>query len=142
MLEFARNLLESGGYTCVLTDGVTTYTSTLRGVRPLVQFVEMKEIPEGLFASDKVVGKATAYLYVLLNIRALYAKVISESAVAVLQQNGIAVQYESLVPHIINRSGDGICPFEEAVMEISDARAAYSEILKKMNDLQIPIWNA
>lgn len=142
MLEFARNLLESGGYTCVLTDGVTTYTSTLRGVKPLVQFVEMKEIPEGLIASDKVVGKATAYLYVLLNIRALYAKVISESAVAVLQQNGISVQYESLVPHIINRSGDGICPFEEAVMEISDARAAYAEILKKMNDLQIPIWDA
>lgn len=142
MLEFARNLLESGGYTCVLTDGVTTYTSTLRGVKPLVQFVEMKDIPEGLFASDKVVGKATAYLYVLLKIRALYVKVISESAVAVLQEHGITVRFESLVPHIINRRGDGICPFEEAVMDISDAQAAYAEILKKMNDLQIPIWDA
>ena len=140
-LEYARETLESGGYTCVLTDGVTMFTSTLRGVKPLVQFVEMKNVPVGLFAADKVVGKATAYLYVLLKIRALYVKVISESAVAVLQQYGIEVRYETLVPHIINRKGDGICPFEEAVMDFHEPLKAYGAILKKMNDLQISIWN-
>lgn len=38
-LEKARELLETGGYTCVLTDGTTVHTSTFRGVKPLVQFL-------------------------------------------------------------------------------------------------------
>lgn len=133
----AKALLESGGYTCVLTDGTGFFTSKDRGVKPLVQFIEQKSIPENLFAADKVVGKATAYLYVLLKIQALYAKVISEPAIAVLKAHGIAVSYESLVPNIINRRGDGICPFEEAVMHMDDADTAYAAILKKMEALQI-----
>lgn len=140
-LKFAKEMLETGGYTCVITDGVTVFSSTLRGVRPLVQFVEKKNIPAGFLAADKVVGRATAYLYVLLRIRALYVNVISESAVEVLKEYGIEVHYESLVPHIINRRGDGICPFEEAVMDLCDPLAAYDAILKRMQALHIPIWD-
>ena len=139
-LAVAKDVLEAGGYTCVLTDGTVFHTSCLRGVKPLVQFLEKQDMPAGLFAADKVVGRATAYLYVLLKVQALYAKVISLPAMAVLQAHGITVQYESLVPNIINRSGDGICPFEEAVMGIDDPEAAYTAILKKMDILQIKIW--
>lgn len=136
-----KNILESGNYTCVLSDGSSLYASCQRGVKPLVQFLEKKNIPENLFAADKVVGRATAYLYVLLKVQALYAKVISEPAIAVLQAHGITVSYESLVPNIINRRGDGICPFEEAVMGIEDPEAAYAAILKKMDALQINLWD-
>ena len=134
----AKDILESGGYTCVLTDGTRHFTSKDRGVKPLVRFLRQGDIPQDLFAADKVVGKATAYLYVLLKIRTLYVKVISEPAIAVLQAHGIAVSYESLVPNILNRRGDGICPFEEAVMDIEDPHSAYAAILKKMDALQIP----
>ena len=139
-LSAAENKLKTGGYTCVLTDGESFYTSTDRGVKPLVQFIEKKTIPQNLFAADKVVGKATAYLYVILKIQALYAAVISEPAVAVLRCHGIAVSYDSLVPNIINRRGDGICPFEEAVMDVHDAASAYTAILKKMDAMQIKLW--
>ena len=140
-LAAAKEILESGGYTCVLTDGQSLYTSCHRGVKPLVQFLEKKDVPAGLSAADKVVGRATAYLYVLLRVQALYAKVISEPAIAVLQAHGITVSYESLVPNIINRRGDGICPFEEAVMGIEDPESARAAILKKMEALQIKLWD-
>ena len=139
-LTTAKNMLDTGCYTCVLTDGITFYTSKDRGVKPLVQFLEKKCIPSKLFAADKVVGKATAYLYVLLKIQALDAHVISEPAIGVLRSHGVAVSYGSLVPNIINRKGDGICPFEEAVMDIHDAEAAYAAILKKMDAMQISLW--
>ena len=42
--------------------------------------------------------------------------------------------------HIINRRGDGICPFEEAVMDVHDADSAYTAILKKMDAMQIKLW--
>ena len=140
LIHTAKDMLVSGGYTCVLTDGETFYTSKDRGVKPLVQFIEKKTIPQNLFAADKVVGKATAYLYVILKVQALYAAVISEPAAAVLRAHGIAVSYESLVPNIINRRGDGICPFEEAVMDVHDADSAYTAILKKMDAMQIKLW--
>ena len=135
----AKELLQSGGYTCVLTDGTTVYTSTLRGVKPLVQFLENGTIPPGFTAADKVVGKATAYLYVLLGVSAIYAQIISEPAIAALQAEGIPVQYEQKVPNIINRKGDGICPFEAAVMGIVDPMTAYDAILHKMQEMNIAI---
>lgn len=140
ILTVAKNMLEEGGYTCVLTDGNRFFTSTQRGVKPLVQFLESKQIPAGLYAADKVVGRATAHLYGLLSIQALYAKVISEPALTLLKSRGIFVSYDLLVPNIINRAGDGICPFEEAVMGIEDPRAAYTAILDKMAQLQIRLW--
>ena len=138
-LEKARELLETGGYTCVLTDGTTVHTSTFRGVKPLVQFLQSKTIPSGFSAADKVVGRATAYLYVLLGVKEIYSQVISEPALTVLQDHGIYVQYGNLVPNIINRKGDGICPFEAVVMEIQDPQVAYTAILQKMNEMNIMI---
>lgn len=135
----AKELLESGGYTCVLTDGTNVYTSTLRGVRPLVQFLKSGTITSGFSAADKVIGKATAYLYVLLGVREIYAQVISEPAARVLQENGIYIQYGQMVSNIINRKGDGICPFEAAVMDISEPDKAYDAILLKMQEMNIPI---
>lgn len=137
--EKARKILEDGGYTCVLTDGDTVYTSHLRGVKPLVQFLESGTVPPGFSAADKVVGRATAYLYVLLGVRVLYSQVISEPAISVLRSHGIEVQYGTLVPNIINRKGDGICPFEAAVMAINDPAVAYAAILQKMRELNITI---
>ncbi len=137
MLTKIKALLDDGQYTCVLSDGKSTHTSKERGVKPLVQFIEKDELPCGLFAADKVVGKATAYLYIKLKIHSLYAKVISEPAVKVLTEHGIDLEYDTLVPNIINRKGDGICPFEEALLSEDDAERAYTIILNKMKEMNI-----
>ncbi len=134
-----KELLEKENYTCVITDGAQIFTSRARGVKPLVQFVESGTIPAGCFAADKVVGKATAQLYVMLQIRALYAKVISRPALALLTAQGVETVYETLVPHIINRTGDGICPFEQAVLEIDDIKIAYAAIQNKMQEMGISL---
>jgi hypothetical protein len=42
-----------------------------------------------------------------------------------------------LVEHIINRRGDGFCPFETAVTDIDDADTAYRAIRRKMDDMNI-----
>ena len=137
--NYAKDTLLSEGYTCVLVSGSTVYTSTLRGVKPLMQWLENGTDMKGFYAADKVIGKATAFLYVLLGVRAVYAHVISKSALAVLQENKIEVQYGTLVENIINRKGDGICPFEQAVMEIGSAAEAYPAILGKMKEMNIAL---
>ena len=135
----AKEILITGGYTCVLTDGQMVFTSTDRGVKPLVRFLESREIPAGVSAADKVVGRATAYLYVLLKVKEVYSQIISQPAVDVLRENGVNVVYDKLVPNIINRKGDGICPFEAAVMDIHDPEQAYAAIRNKMVEMNIAI---
>lgn len=138
-LEKAKSLLQTGGYTCVLCQGETCHTSTSRGVRPLVQWLHSGMDLSGCSAADKVIGRATAFLYLLLGIRHVYGQVISRPALAVFRSHGIAVSYGKLTDNIINRRGDGLCPFEEAVLTIEDPQTAHSAILEKMKELNIPL---
>ncbi len=141
-LERAKELLHTGNYTCVICQADRIYTSTLRGVKPLVQWYQSGSDFHTACAADKVIGKATAFLYVLLGVKQVYAAVISQSAKEVLAANGIEAEYGVLVSHIINRKGDGICPFEAAVLSLSDPEKAYQTILEKMKELGIPTEHA
>ncbi len=133
----AKNELEKGGYTCVLCKGDRIFCSTERGVKPLVGMLESGEDLIGFSAADKVVGKATAFLYALLGVRAVFARVISRAALETLLSHGIETEYDILSEHIINRKGDGICPFEAAVLGIDDKITAYKAIRLKMRELNI-----
>ena len=133
----AKAILASQGYTCVLCRGGELRTTTFRGVKPLASWLESGEDFSGFSAADKVVGRATAYLYQLLGVKAVYAQVMSESALAVLDRAGIKASYEKLVPNIINRRGDGICPFEEAVLGIHTPEEAKAAIFAKMDAMGI-----
>lgn len=135
-MKQARNILTAGGYTCVLCNNNTVYTATERGVKPLVRWLTEGLDLQGFSAADKVVGRATAYLYVLLGVKEVWAAVMSEAAAEVLHRHGIAASQDKLVKNIINRAGTGICPFEEAVLNIhtpEEALAAIQEKMEKMN---------
>lgn len=138
-LEKAKELLQTGSYTCVLCREEICHTSASRGVKPLVQWLQSGMDLSGFSAADRVVGRATAFLYLLLGIRCVYAQVISKPALAVFQDHGIAVSYGQLVENIINRRGDGLCPFEAAVLSIAEPQAAHIAILEKMKQLNISL---
>ena len=129
-------LLDSQDYTCVVCLGDTVYTATERGVKPLLSWLTNGPDLKGFSAADRVVGRATAFLYVLLGVKEVYARVMSRPAAEVLTAHGIAVQTDSLVEGIINRRGNGPCPFEAAVMEIEDPQTALEAIRKKMAQMQ------
>lgn len=123
-LKTARSLLEKENYTCVLCRGDDTVTDSRRGVKPLLELLESGRTFAGYSAADKVVGKAAAFLYCLLGVTALHAGVISQPALAVLEAAGITVRYDTLVPAIRNRTGDGFCPMETAVWALTDPTLA------------------
>lgn len=100
---------------------------------PLLRFLESDGDYSAFSAADKTVGAGAAYLYVLLGVREVWAAVLSESAKEILEKNGIGVFFEKLVPQIINRSGNGVCPIERAVSAADtpeDALAVIKETLK------------
>lgn len=129
LLAKAKTILESEEYTCVAIKGEKTYTSRERGVKPLLNWIEKGiDIKEG-FVADKVVGRAAAFLYVLLEVKALYVGVISKPALEVCNRYGIKVEYGELVESIRNRDNTGFCPMETAVMGIDTPKEAYETII-------------
>ena len=133
--QSALDLLESGDFTCVVCRDTVSYTATQRGVKPLVDWLDSGMDLRGFCAADRVVGRATAYLYCLLGVREVYARVMSRPAAEVLEQAGIRVYTGSMVDGIINRRKTGPCPFEAAVMDIYTAEEALAAIRSKLAQL-------
>ena len=134
-LEKAISLLGEE-YTCVLCRGEEVLTTVARGVRPLLQWLDGGVEP-GFSAADRVVGRGAAFLYRLLGVRAVYARVMSEPAVRVLEEGGITALPDRVVPGIVNRTGDGPCPFEAAVLHITEPGEALRAIREKMAALAL-----
>ena len=135
-LEKAKAYLQAGGCTCVLCRGEEIYSSSHRGVRPLLDFLDSGRDFTGFSAADKVVGKATAFLYCLLGVRQVHAQVLSDAAVEVLTRRGIACSCDRQVSAIRNRDNTGPCPMEYATRDIADPTQALTAIRFALQKLQ------
>ena len=133
-LSKARQLLETGSYTCVFCRGDTLLTDNRRGILPLLDLLRSGQDLRDFSAADKVVGKAAAFLYRLMGIKALYAGVISTPALAVLE--GLPVEYTTEVPAIQNRTQTGLCPMETAIWGIDDPEEALPAIERALAQLK------
>ena len=131
----AKDILINETLTCCIVAGDKLYKSTKRGVAPLVQWYDEGCDMKDASCADKVVGKAAAYLYVLLGVKEVFAGIISEKAKEVFLRFGISFAYSECVPAIINRTGDGFCPMETAVSAIDDPEDALYAVKEKMKEL-------
>jgi len=130
-LERARRDLSSRDTVkCVLRCGERSYESEKRGVAPMLDFLEQGIDLHGFSAADRVVGRATAFLFVLAGITSVFGEVVSEGAYELLAKHGIPCEAQKVVPYIINRKGDGQCPMERAVLGIEDPEEAYRAVLQ------------
>lgn len=134
-LERAKAMLDEQQLTCALVKGDWVYTSTERGIKPLFDCLNQPQKECGFSAADKVIGKAAAFLYVLLEAKEIYAGVISKPALTVLEEAGIEVAYDCLTDVIRNRAGNGICPMETAVRDVSDPREALEAVLTRLEEM-------
>lgn len=134
-LKQAVELLSAGNHTCVLCCDDSIFTDDRRGVRPLLEFLESGNNFHGYCAADKVVGKAAAFLYVLLGVRAIYARVISAPAISVLSRHGIELHFDTQVPAIENRTKTGLCPIESSVWNTDDPATALEIMKQTLNNL-------
>ena len=134
-IEHAKALLAEGGYTVVLCRDDITYTDTRRGVAPLLALLDAGTDVTDFAAADKVVGKAAAFLYLRLGVAAVHAGVISTPAYDLLTAHGVSVTYDTLVPAIRNRAGDGYCPMETVTLPLADPIEAEAAIRKRLAEL-------
>lgn len=131
----AKKILEKGGHSCVFVSENETFISDERGVKPLLGLLSDKKDMSAFCAADKIVGRAAAFLYVLLGIKEVYAEVLSKKARPVFEKYGISVFAGTETEEIINRGKTGICPMEKAVENEENPEEARRKTEKTLENL-------
>ena len=134
----AKKILEDEELTLVIIKDTTVYKSVERGVLPLLYFIDKNVELDGFCVADKVVGAGAAFLYILLGVDEIYAKVISTRAEELLKSNGISVTFGMLVNEIRNRAGSDRCPIEAVVEGIFEPDEALLAIRKRLSEMSKP----
>ena len=119
--------LALNGHTCVVRRlGGELLTSDEHGILPPLRWLrEGSDVLRGAQVADKVIGKAAALLFAYGSVRSVWAARMSEAARDFLQAAGIIIDYDELVPAILNRDGTGLCPMEQRVIGIDDPGEAF-----------------
>ncbi len=133
-LEKAKNNL--GEHKISIVSSTLSLTSDLRGVMPIVDFINKGYDLSGASVADLVVGKAAAMLFIKAGIKDVDTIIISKPALKVLEEHHITVKYEKLVDNIINRDKTGLCPFESLVLDVDDVSIAYKLIIEKLESFK------
>lgn len=134
-LQAAVKRLHEGSYTCILCQQGRFLTSEKRGIIPLLTWLEEGKLKDALVA-DKIIGKAAAMLLILGGVKGAYGDVMTETAHALLTQEGLEVGCGQLTQTIVNRKGDGPCPMELAVKELEEPALAPAALHKALEQLQ------
>lgn len=127
-LTRAKTLLAEGASLVVVNGGGELIYKD-HGIRTLLAL--QSGSLTGSFVADKIVGKAAAMMLVRGGTLQVYAEVISKPALEVFKKHRVFCFYGALVDNIINREGTGICPMEEAVLNIDGIAEAYKTLCEK-----------
>jgi hypothetical protein len=134
-LETARKRLnEKGLALSIVKEEKIVFETVSRGISGLLGAIERyKDELKGASVADKVAGKAVALLCVYAEVKAVYAAILSRKAKALLEENFICVEWDTLVPNVLDADKSTTCPFEELAAEIVDLEEAYTK-LKALQD--------
>lgn len=129
-----RQIDEEKAVCLVIQNGKLVASETGRGVAPIIKLYE-SGILENSYVVDKVVGKAAAMVMTKGGIKACHAVTVSKPALSWFEAHGVTVEYDNCVDYIINRTGDGMCPMEQSVLEIEDDKEVITVLKNKMKEL-------
>ena len=130
------NILHEGGHSLVVANGdIRTFDG--RGVSDLYRLLEEDSgFLYGAAVADKVVGKAAAAMMVLAKVKEVYADVVSQPALDLLESNRIRITYENIVPYIINRTGTDLCPLETRCLPCMTSQECFVQIRAFMEEMK------
>jgi len=137
-LEIAKRILKDRGLSLVIVkDGAAILCLDSTGVSGILQAIEnLGEKLSGASVADRIVGKAAALLFAYSRVAQVYAAVLSRRGLSMLKENNIPVEYDLLVPEILDKERKSVCPFERLVSEISSPDYAFRKLKAHVESLR------
>ncbi len=118
----------------VVQNNSVVYSSREEGMHPLLVAVESSgAYLRDALVLDKVVGRAAALLLCYGKSKHVFADLMSEKALQILDIHGVAYNCGQLTPYILNKDSTDLCPFEKLVKDIFDPKEGYRLISEKLS---------
>ena len=103
------------------------YQDRIKDIKDILR--EDKKLLKGAIIADKVIGKVAGSNLAVAEVKEIYADVISEYAIPILEENHIKYEYKEKVEYIINQAKTGMCPMENKYKDEKDINVIYKEML-------------
>ena len=136
--EYFESFLKSDDTIWIISPKGNIFHSQRRGIAPLLIYIQRGPRADDVTILDKVTGNAAALLMKKALCREVFSPLGSEPAVATLKHFGILTHFTHTVPHIINREGNGMCPFE--TMSLGQSPDEFYGLMRR-NPLFADIFN-
>lgn len=125
-------------YTCIVfKDDTIVFSSKEKGIKPIIDIINLNINIESCIIYDILIGKAAALLYSYLKVKKVYTKTISELAIPIFKKNNIEFEYDIKTKQIINRNKTGLCPMEEVVLNIDNPKDAVDVLVNKLKSMRM-----
>lgn len=113
----------------IILKGGDTIRFSMPGVKALMTFLTADpDYLKETIIFDKVVGKSAAALMALGGVKEIFANVISEHAIKLLETNQIKFNFKKRVPLIENKSRTGFCPIELLSIQTESPKEIYLKL--------------
>ena len=103
------------------------YQDRIKDIKDILK--ENEDALKGATIADKVIGKVAGSILAVAGVKEIYAEVISEFAIPVLERNNIKYEYQKKVDYIRNKDNTGMCPMENKYKDEIDMQKIYKEIM-------------
>lgn len=103
------------------------YQDRIKDIKNILK--ENSQSLKGAIIADKVIGKVAGSILTVAGVKEIYADVMSNYAIPVLEENNIKYEYLEKVDFIRNKDNTGMCPMENKFKDEKDINIVYSEML-------------
>jgi len=123
----------------MVKDGKLLFSSKKKGIQPFFDALEQRKKEEyiGCSIADRVIGKAALMLAAYIGAKEVYTPLASQHALDAALKLDLDLETDKVVPFIINRTQDGMCPMEKTVLDIFDPKKAYEALENKLQKLKL-----
>jgi uncharacterized membrane protein len=138
ILQKAKDIISEGEYTLIIMkNGAIEKKLTGAGISPIIAVYESEpDVLVGAEIADKIVGKAAAMLFHLANVKSVHGELMSRAGREYLEIAGISCTYGRCIEVISARTGNGMCPLEKSVLDVSDPHEALNVLKSTLTELR------
>ena len=103
------------------------YHNRIKDIKEILQ--ENPDALKNAIIADKVIGKVAGSILTVAGVKEIYADVMSQYAVPVLEEDHVKYEYKNLVEYIQNNEKNGMCPMENKYKDEKDIRVIYEDMI-------------
>lgn len=103
------------------------YQNRIKDIKEILQ--ENPNALKNAIIADKVIGKVAASILTVAGVREIYADVMSQYAISVLEENHVPYEYQNLVEYIQNNEKTGMCPMENKYKDEKNIKVIYENMI-------------